>query len=129
MGPLSSLSCLSVHNISVVAKWLDGSRFKMPLDTEVGLGPGHIELDPETQPPPKERDKQPLTFRAMSIVAKRSPNSATVELLLLDLWTRDVTELSKNRIRRMRFLDFQIRRMQMRMRISYFHELSSFCYF
>jgi len=54
----------------------------MPLDKEVGLGPGHAVLDGDpvgTQPP------QPLfTFRPMSIVAKRSPISATAALVLYD---------------------------------------------
>ena len=71
------------HGIpTIVAKRLDGSRFKMPLGKEAGLGPGHIVLDGDpmgTQRPPQ----QPLsTFRPMSIVAKRSPISATAELLL-----------------------------------------------
>ena len=52
----------------------------MRLGKEVGLGPGHTVLDGDsvgTQPP-----QQPLpTFRPMSIVAKRSPISATAELL------------------------------------------------
>jgi len=55
----------------------------MPLGKEVGLGPGHTVLDGdpvETQAP-----QQPLaTFRPMSIVAKRSPISATAELLSKD---------------------------------------------
>ena len=53
----------------------------MPLGKEVGLGPGYILLDGDpvgTQPP--EQDLP--TFRPMSIVAKRSPISATAELLL-----------------------------------------------
>jgi len=54
----------------------------MPLGKEAGLGPGHIVLDGDpmgTQRPAQ----QPLpTFRPMSIVAKRSPISATAELLL-----------------------------------------------
>ena len=66
---------------TIVAKRLDGSRFKMPLGKEAGLGTGHIVLDGDsvgTQRPPE----QPLpTFRLMSIVAKRSPISATAELL------------------------------------------------
>ena len=47
---------------------------KMPLRTEVGLGPGDILLhgDPARPPP---------NFRFMSVVAKRSPISATAELL------------------------------------------------
>jgi len=44
---------------------------KMPLDTEVVLGPGHIVLDGDPA----------SSFRSMSIVAKRSPISATAEHL------------------------------------------------
>jgi len=41
----------------------------MPLDKEVGLGPGDIVLDGDPATP-KERGKQPPpTFRPMSIVA------------------------------------------------------------
>ena len=53
----------------------------MPLGKEVGLGPGHIVLDGDpvgTQPP----TAAPPHFRPMPIVAKRSPISATAELLL-----------------------------------------------
>jgi len=52
----------------------------MPLGKVVGLGPGHIVLDGEpvgTQPP----TAAPPHFRPMPIVAKRSPISATAELL------------------------------------------------
>jgi len=53
----------------------------MPLGKEVGVGPGHIVLDGDpvgTQRHPQ----QPLpSFRPMSIVIKRSPISATAELL------------------------------------------------
>jgi len=53
----------------------------MPLGKEVGLGPDYIVLDGDpVGPSPRQ---QPLsTFRFMSIVAKRSPISATAELLL-----------------------------------------------
>jgi len=51
----------------------------MPLGTEVGLGPGNIVLDGVPAPPPK-RGRAP-NFRPMSIVATRSPISATAELL------------------------------------------------
>jgi len=51
---------------------------KMPLGREVDVGPGAIVLD-GAQFPPKGA-QQP--FRPMSIVAKRSPMSATAELLL-----------------------------------------------
>ena len=54
----------------------------MPLDTEVGLGPGDIVLDGDPAPPRKEAHQPRRTFRLMSIVAKRSPISATAELLL-----------------------------------------------
>ena len=56
---------------------------KMTLGTEVGLGPGDIVLnrDPAT---PKEMGHSPQ-FLAMSIVAKRSPISATAELLFVSL--------------------------------------------
>jgi len=46
----------------------------------VDLGPGYIVLDGAQLPPP-ERKAAPL-FRAMSVVAKWSPISATAELLL-----------------------------------------------
>jgi len=54
---------------------------KMPLGTEVGLGPGDIVLDGNPAPPQKKWDC-PSNFRPMSIVAKRSPISAIAELLL-----------------------------------------------
>jgi len=67
-----------------------GQRFgwiKMPLGTEVDLGPGHTVLhgDPST---PRKGAQQPPTFRPMSIVAKRSPISATAELLFIKTTTR-----------------------------------------
>jgi len=54
---------------------------KMPLGTELGLGPGDIVLDWHPAPPAKGHSTP--TFRPMSIVAKRSPISATAELLFL----------------------------------------------
>jgi len=45
---------------------------------EVGLGPGHIVLDGDPAPP---KGAQPPNFRPMSVVAKRSPISATGEHL------------------------------------------------
>jgi len=56
----------------------------MPLGKDVGLGPGHIVLDGDpvgTQSP----TVAPPHFRPMPIVAKRSPISATAELLLKSL--------------------------------------------
>jgi len=49
----------------------------MPLGKEVGLGPGHTVLDGDPAPA-----AAPPHFRPMPIVAKRSPISATAELLL-----------------------------------------------
>ena len=46
---------------------------KMPLGTEVGLGPGDIVLDGDPAPP-RKGTQQPATFWPMSIVAKRSPS-------------------------------------------------------
>jgi len=54
-------------------------RMKMPLGTEIDLGPGHIVLD--GVPAPAKEAQQPPSFRPMSIVA-RSPISAAAELLL-----------------------------------------------
>jgi len=48
----------------------------MPLGKEVGLGPGHIVLDGDPAP-----TAAPPHFRPMPIVAKRSPISATAEVL------------------------------------------------
>jgi len=52
---------------------------KMPVGTEVDLGPGHIVLDGD--PAPYERAYLLPSLRPMSIVAKRSPISATAEHL------------------------------------------------
>ena len=54
----------------------------MPLNTntELDLGPGHIVLDGAQLP--QKGAQQPPSLRPMSIVAKRSPISATTELLL-----------------------------------------------
>jgi len=54
----------------------------MPLGTEVDLGPGHIVLD-GAHVPPRKGHSSPPSFRPMSIVAKRSPISATAELLFV----------------------------------------------
>ena len=51
----------------------------MPLGTKVVLGAGHIVLDGDPAPPEKGHTPN---FRPMSVVAKRSPISATAELLL-----------------------------------------------
>jgi len=51
----------------------------MPLGTEIGLSPGHIVLDGD--PAPHGKGTAAPTFRPMFIVAKRSPISATAELV------------------------------------------------
>ena len=51
----------------------------MPLGREVGLGPGHIVLDMRTQLPLPQKGTASPNFRCKSIVAKRSPISATAE--------------------------------------------------
>jgi len=53
----------------------------MPHGMKVGLGLGDIVLD-GAQHPPNKAGARPSNFRPMSIVAKRSPISATAELLL-----------------------------------------------
>jgi len=53
----------------------------MPHDMEVGLGPGDFVLDGGPAPPGK--GAQCPNFQSMSIVAKRSPISATAELLFI----------------------------------------------
>jgi len=55
----------------------------MPLCTEVGLGPGDSVLDGDPDAPRKAAQQPPPTFRPMSIVAKRSPISATAERLFI----------------------------------------------
>jgi len=54
----------------------------MPLGTAVDLGPGHTVLDKNPAPLPERGTAAAPSFRPMSIVAKRSPISATAELLL-----------------------------------------------
>ena len=84
---------LFIQPMSIAAK-----RIKMPLGVEVGLGHNHIVLDGDpasttergtAAPPPLLRlmdgrmqaSVHPYNPRTMSIVAKRSPISATAELL------------------------------------------------
>ena len=50
---------------------------------EIGLGPGHIVLDGDPALPHRKGYSSPPTFQPMSILAKRSPISATAELLFV----------------------------------------------
>ena len=63
----------------IVAKRLDGSRCHLVFGTEVNLGPDEVVLDGIAALP--VIGTQSLCFRFISIVAKRSPISATAELL------------------------------------------------
>jgi len=54
----------------------------MPLCMQVGLGPGDIVLYEDPAPITTKRGRAPPTFLSMSTVSKRSPVSATAELLL-----------------------------------------------
>jgi len=75
------MSVLSVLSVTLVYCGQAVGWIRMPLGMEVGLGPSDIVLDGDTAPP-TERGTAAPTFRAMSIVAKRSPISSTAELLL-----------------------------------------------
>jgi len=59
-----------------MARWI-----KIPIGTKVGLSPGRIVLHGDPAPPSQKGHAQPPIFRPMSIVAKRSPISATAEHL------------------------------------------------
>ena len=66
----------------------------MPLGTEIGLDINDIVLDRDPVLPPTERGIAAPTFRLMSIVAKRSPISATAELVVImvqAVWQTAVT--------------------------------------
>jgi len=71
-------SCLSVTFVycGQTVEWI-----KMSLGTEVDLGPGDIVLDADPASPQGKGHNSIPTFQPMSIVAKRSPISATAELL------------------------------------------------
>jgi len=73
--------CLSCLSVTLVYCGQTLGWIKMPLGTEVGLSPGHIVLDGDPAFPTEKGTTAPLAFRPMSIVTKRSPISATAELL------------------------------------------------
>jgi len=81
IGLLSVLSCLFCLSVTLVYCGQTAGSIKMPLGTEVGLGPGDIVLDGDPALSPKMGTAAP-TFHPVSIVTKRSPISATAELLL-----------------------------------------------
>jgi len=57
---------------------------RIPLGTEVDVGPGDIVLDGDTALARKGAQQPPPTFEHMSIVAGQSPMSATAEMLSYD---------------------------------------------
>jgi len=71
----------TVPNFPPMSVGQTAGRIKVPLGTDVCLGPGDIVLD--GGPSSTLKGTQHPTFRPMSIVAKRSPISATAELLYL----------------------------------------------
>ena len=79
--PMLSDRCpvLSVCNVGMYCGQTVG-WIKMPLGTEVGLVPGDTVLDGDPDLP-TERGTADPSFWPMSTVAKRSPISATAELL------------------------------------------------
>jgi len=93
-GPLSCPLCMSCLSLSVTLMYCSQTvRWtKVPLGTEVSLGPGDIVLDGDPIPP-RKGPQQPTTFRPMCTVAERLPISATAELLSIRLdmegWIQD----------------------------------------
>jgi len=79
IGPLSCPVLYVCLSVTLVYRGQTVGWIKIPLSTEVGLSAGDILLvrDPAA---PRKGAQQPPTFRPMSIVAKRSPISATVVL-------------------------------------------------
>jgi len=75
-----SVVCPLCPVCDVGALWPNGCMDQDETRQEVGLGPGHIALDGDPAPPPQKGTAP--NFRPMSIVAKRSPISATAEPLL-----------------------------------------------
>jgi len=68
IGPLSV--CLSFLSVTLVYCGQTAGWIKMPLGTEVVLGPGHVVLGGDPAPP--KRGTAAPSFRRMCIVAKRS---------------------------------------------------------
>jgi len=85
--------CLSVLSVLFVTLVYCAHRvgwIEMKLGLEVGLSPSHIVLDGNRHPPPPKGTAP--NFRPMSVVAKRSPISATAE----HLYSNKVTNLHKS---------------------------------
>ena len=74
------MTCLSRLSVTLVYCGQTAGWIRIPLGTEVGLGPDDIALDGDPAPT-TERGTAAPTFRSVSTVAKRSPISAAAELL------------------------------------------------
>ena len=84
--PMLSDRCPHVLSVTLVYCGQTCGWIKMALGTEVGLGPGDIGLDGDRAPPRMGGGTADSpTFRPVSIVAKRSPISATAELLFYSI--------------------------------------------
>jgi len=55
LRPMLSDSCLSILSVTLVYCGQTVGWIKMPLDREVGLGPGDIMLDGDSAPPSKKK--------------------------------------------------------------------------
>ena len=80
-------------SITLVYRGQTVGRIKMKLGMQVGLVPGHIVLDGDLVPLPNKGADHP-NFRPMSIVAKQSPISATVEQLFEFILSYNICVLS-----------------------------------
>jgi len=62
---------LSILSVTLVCCGQTVGWIRMPLGTEVGLGPGHIVLNGNSHPSPRlQKEHTPANFRPMSVVAK-----------------------------------------------------------
>ena len=87
-GPSSPLKAAHPQFLANACCGQTAGWIKMLLGREVDLGPGHIVFDGYLPLPPQKKRKghnPSPSFRPMSIVAKRSPISATSEHLLHNL--------------------------------------------
>ena len=75
------LSCLSVCNVGVLYCGQTVGWIRMPLGTEVGLGPGDITLDGNPSFSPKKRGTAAPHFSAHVYCGQTVAHAATAELL------------------------------------------------
>jgi len=68
------MSCLSCLSVTLVYCGQTVGRIKMKLGMQVGLGPGHIELDEAQLTPSAKKGGTAPNFRPMSIVDNGRPS-------------------------------------------------------